>query len=69
MTDDDWIGTEEAARRMGMGTDWIRRQVSDGRLPGRVWHVGRRTTIRIRVADLEQFRRTYSRDLGRSRRA
>jgi len=54
---------------MGMGTDWIRRQVSDGRLPGRVWHVGRRTTIRIRVADLEQFRRTYSRDLGRSRRA
>ena len=64
---DEWIGTEEAARRIGMGTDWVRAQIAAGRLAARLWQVGKRTTIRIRAADLEQFRRKYSRDFGRSR--
>ena len=61
---DEWIGTEEAARRIGMGTDWVRTQIAAGRLAARLWQVGKRTTIRIRVADLEEFRRRHSRDLG-----
>jgi hypothetical protein len=61
---DEWIGTEEAGRRVGMSDEWIRRQFHAGRLPGRLWAVGNRTTIRIRSADLAEFVRRYSREIG-----
>jgi excisionase family DNA binding protein len=57
---DEVIGTEEAARRLGMSPDWVRRQVVAGRLKATVWLIGKRPTYRIRVTDLDDFRRRYS---------
>lgn len=61
MTGDmEWVGTEEAARQLGMTPDWVRAQIRAGRLKARTWQTGRRTTIRIRRADLEEFIRRHS---------
>lgn len=56
-----WVGTEEAARRLGMSPDWIRRQIVAGRLPAKVWLVGKRPTYRLRLSDLDDFERRFSR--------
>jgi excisionase family DNA binding protein len=56
-----WIGTEEAARRLGMSPDWVRRQIVAGRLRATIWTVGKRATYRIRLSDLAAFRGQYSR--------
>lgn len=61
MTDgNEWLSTEDAARELGMTADWIRDQIGAGRLKARTWLTGRRSTIRIRRVDLEQFIRRHS---------
>ena len=57
-----WLSTEDVAREVGMGPDWVRRQIAEGRLTARVWRVGERSTIRIRRRDLDAFVRRYSVD-------
>lgn len=57
---EQWIGTEEAARRLGMSSEWIRRQIRAGRLPARAWLVGKRPTYRLRLSDLDDFERRFS---------
>ena len=39
-----WLSTEDVAREVGMGPDWVRRQIAEGRLAARVWRVGERST-------------------------
>ena len=61
MTDgNEWLGTEEAARQLGMTPDWVRDQISAGRLKARTWMTGRRSTIGIRRVDLDEFIRRHS---------
>lgn len=57
-----WLSTEDVARETGMSPDWVRRQITAGRLAARVWRVGERPTIRIRRRDLDAFIRRYSVD-------
>lgn len=57
-----WLSTEEFAREIGMSPDWVRRQVAAGRLAARVWQVGKRSTIRIRRTDADDFTRRFSRE-------
>lgn len=60
-----WLSTEEFAREVGMSPDWVRRQVTGGRLSARVWEVGKRSTIRIRRSDADDFIRRFSRERRR----
>ena len=62
---DDWLGTEEVARALGMSRDWVRRQARAGLLPATEWVIGGRTTLRYQWRDVETFRRLHSRGLGR----
>lgn len=50
MSDDDLITTHEAARRLGVHVETIRRWVRDGRLPAVTVASGR--IYRVRAADL-----------------
>ena len=59
--DDDWLGTEEVARELGMSQNWVRRQVREGRLPAWEWAVAGRMTLRYQWRDVEEFRRRYAR--------
>jgi hypothetical protein len=59
--DDDWLGTEEVARELGMSQNWVRRQVREGRLPEWQWAVAGRKTLRYQWCDVEDFRRRYAR--------
>jgi excisionase family DNA binding protein len=63
-TPDEWIGTEEAARELGMSPDWIRARIRAGQLAAREWSVGGRKTYRIQRRDLQAFLREHARDLG-----
>ena len=58
--DKEWLGTEDAARELGMTPDWVRTQIKAGRLKARTWKTGRRPTIRIRRNDLDEFIRRHS---------
>ena len=58
--DKEWLGTEDAARELGMTPDWVRAQIKAGRLKARTWKTGCRPTIRIRRADLDEFVRRHS---------
>ena len=61
MTDgNEWLGTEDAARELGMTPDWVRAQIKAGRLKARTWKTGQRPTIRIRRTDLNEFIRRHS---------
>jgi hypothetical protein len=62
---EQWLSTEELAREIGMSPDWVRRQVAAGRLAARVWDVGKRSTIRIRRRDADDFIRRFSRERRR----
>ena len=61
-SDKEWMGTEDAARELGMTPDWVRDQIRAGRLKARTWQTGRRSTIRIRRVDLDDFIRRHSSD-------
>lgn len=61
---DEWIGTEEAARELGMSPDWVRVRIRAGQLAAREWSVGNRKTYRIRRVELARFRERHSRDVG-----
>lgn len=56
-----WISPNDAARTIGMGARWVRRQIDAGRLKATAWTAGDRVTYRIRVEDWEQFRVRYGR--------
>lgn len=56
-----WLSTEDIARELGMSPDWVRRQIAAGRLQATIWTVGRRTTIRARRSDVDDFARRFSR--------
>lgn len=55
-----WLTTEEAAARVGMTSEWVRRQIAAGRLPATVWRTGSRPTYRLRAADWEAFVARYA---------
>lgn len=46
---------------LGYTTPWVRRQIDAGRLPASAFDAGTRRTLRIRAADVEEFRRRYIR--------
>jgi excisionase family DNA binding protein len=50
-TDIVWLGTEEAARRLGITTRTLRRFIESGRLPA--YRIGR--VIRLKLSDLDAF--------------
>lgn len=57
---DEWIGTEEAARIIGGVTPrWIRAQIEAGRLRARVLLTGERATYRLLRSDLDLFAARY----------
>jgi excisionase family DNA binding protein len=55
-----WLSTEEAAREVGMTSEWVRKQIGAGRLVAYVWATGERRTYRIRRADWSSFLTAYS---------
>lgn len=59
MGTDDWIGTPDAAARLGITVQQLYRLIDTGRLPA--YRFGR--IIRLRVAELEAFAETF--DSGR----
>jgi hypothetical protein len=57
---DPYLGTEEVGRRLGMGPEWVRRQILAGRLRARIYKTGSRATYRVRWSDVEAFLAGYS---------
>lgn len=55
-----WLSTEEAAARVGMTAEWVRRQINAGRLRATVWETGARRTYRIQERDWVAFLGSYS---------
>lgn len=51
MANDDWIGTPDAAARLGITVQQLYRLIDTGRLPA--YRFGR--IIRLRMAELEEF--------------
>lgn len=58
------MGTEEAARRIGMSSEWVRRQILAGRLEATAYRTGSRATYRITARALREFLRRYARLAG-----
>jgi hypothetical protein len=44
-TNERFLGTEEVALQLGMGPEWVRRQVEAGRLRARICTIGGRTDL------------------------
>lgn len=61
MADREWLSTQDAARRLGMTSEWVRRQILEERLVARFYLVGRRRTYRIHISDLRRFEIAYLR--------
>lgn len=51
----EWLSVREAAARMGLGYDAVLGMLQDGRLRGIGYPSGRRTTWRIRRADIDEY--------------
>lgn len=51
MTDDTWIGTPDAAKRLGVTVQDLYRLIDQGRIPA--YRFGR--IIRLRLAELDEF--------------
>ncbi len=51
MTDDTWIGTPGAAKRLGVSVQDLYRLIDEGRIPA--YRFGR--IIRLRIAELDEF--------------
>jgi Helix-turn-helix domain len=57
-----WLSTQEVATRLGMSSEWVRRQVLAGRLKAVVYRTTSRAVYRISETSLADFRRRFSRD-------
>jgi hypothetical protein len=57
----NWLSTEQVARRVGMTPEWVRRQIVAGRLSARVFRTGDRATYRIAERAFREFMRRWSR--------
>lgn len=53
-----WLSTGEAAASVGMSTEWVRRQIHEGRLTADRWGIGR-GTFRIPRAKWDEFVRRW----------
>jgi hypothetical protein len=58
-TTDAWLSTEQAGREVGMSSEWIRRQITAGRLSAFVFVTGNRRTFRIARRDWSAFLSAY----------
>ena len=58
---DPWLSTEEIGRRLGMSSEWVRRQIVAGRLDAVAYETGVRRTYRVRESWLGIFLARYSR--------
>jgi excisionase family DNA binding protein len=63
----EWLSTEHVSRELGVTTEWVRRQISAGRLAARRFETGDRAFYRVRRPDLETFLSLYTRMVGRIR--
>ena len=66
--DDDWIGTEEAARMIGCTSRTVRRYLEAGQLVGRKLVAGERPTYRVRRSAVVDFLRRYVIDTAKAQR-
>ena len=55
-----WLSTQEVATRLGMSSEWVRRQVLAGRLKAVVYRTTSRSVYRISETSLADFRRRFS---------
>ena len=61
-----WLGTEEVGRRLGMSSEWVRRQVIAGRLRAVVYRTtpGSRSIYRIRADWIRAFQARFTIEPG-----
>lgn len=59
--DERWFGTEEVGRRLGMGSEWVRRQVIAGRLRAVVYRMkpGSPSIYRIKDGWIREFQARF----------
>jgi hypothetical protein len=62
--DPHWLSTDDAGRKLGMSSEWVRRQILAGRLEAVAYRVGPRSIYRIRTDWLRRFQVNYSRKPG-----
>lgn len=55
--DDEWITVTQAAKRLGLSTETIRRRVDDNELRGRWTLPGKRGRRRVSAASVEEYLR------------
>ncbi|MFT7025367.1 MAG: excisionase family DNA binding protein [Rhodococcus sp. (in: high G+C Gram-positive bacteria)] len=53
----DWQSVAQAAQRIGMSTDTIRKYIADGQLPAYRLGASSRSAIRIKTADVDALLR------------
>ncbi|HEX7949773.1 MAG TPA: excisionase family DNA-binding protein [Candidatus Limnocylindrales bacterium] len=56
---DRWLATEEVAQRLGMSSEWVRRQIIAGRLRAVAYETGGRRTYRVRETWVREFLVAY----------
>jgi excisionase family DNA binding protein len=61
---DRWLSTTEVADRLGMGPEWVRRQIQAGRLQAVVYRTSSRPVYRVSESALAAFQRSYGGDAG-----
>ncbi len=54
------MGTEEVGRRLGMSSEWVRRQCIAMKMPAIVYRTGSRSVYRITEEGLAEFQRRYA---------
>ena len=61
---DRWLSTQEVAERLGMSSEWVRRQILAGRMRAVVYQTSGRSIYRVSESALDEFTRRFTRDPG-----
>lgn len=61
-TDPKFLSTQEVALRLGMSSEWVRRQILAGRLQAVAYRTTSRAVYRVSESSLVAFRRQFSGD-------
>jgi len=64
-SEDRLLTTTQVAERLGMGAEWVRRQIQSGRLRAVVYRTSSRPIYRISESALREFERRFGTDGGR----
>lgn len=67
MKESEWLSTKQIALKLGMTSEWVRREIVAGRLSATYYDGRGRRTYRVHQSDLRTYLRQYQRETGSER--